>query len=62
MTELLNWYSTRYDILSETLSDIRVLIALREHSDPAETLEKIKSRLEQTYKEVKELKDDKENS
>ena len=59
MTELLNWYSTRYDILSETLSDIRVLIALREHSDPAETLEKIKERLEQT---TKELKDDKENS
>ena len=49
----------RYDILSETISDIRVLLRLRENSDPAETLKKIQERLDQT---TKELKDDKENS
>lgn len=56
---MLKWYMKRYDILFETVSDIRMLLKLREHSDPAETLKKIKERLDQT---TKELKDDKENS
>ena len=54
---MLKWYMERYSILFDTVSDIRVLLKLREHSDPAETLKKIQSRLEQT---TKELKDDKE--
>ena len=52
MLSLLNWYSKRYDITSEALTDIRVLIALSDTSDPAETLEKIKTRLEQTKKDL----------
>lgn len=52
----------RYDILLDLFLDLRVLLRLRENSDPAETLKKIKERLDQTTKEIKELKDDKENS
>ena len=59
----------RYDILFETVSDIRILLKLREHSDPAETLKKIKERLAEARlaldrldQTTKELKDDKENS
>lgn len=69
MTELLSYYMNRYDILIDLLIDLRVLLKLRENSDPAETLKKIQERLaearltlgrlEQT---TKELKDDKENS
>lgn len=56
---MLKWYMERYDILFETVSDIRVLLRLREHSDPAETLKKVQERLDQT---TKELTNDKENS
>ena len=59
LMSLTNWYAKRFGILTELWSDIRVLMKLRENSDPAETLKKIKERLDQT---TKEIKDDKENS
>lgn len=59
---MLKWYMERYDILLDLFLDLRVLLRLRENSDPAETLKKIKERLDQTTKEIKEIKDDKENS
>lgn len=66
---MLKWYMKRYDILFETVSDIWVLLKLREHSDPAETLKKIEERLAEARlalgrldQTTKELKDDKENS
>lgn len=59
---MLKWYMKRYDILLDLFLDLRVLLRLRENSDPAETLKKIKERLDQTTKELKELKDDEENS
>ena len=57
---MLAWYMKRYDILLDFFIDLRVLLRLRENSDPAETLKIIKERLDQTT--TKELKDDKENS
>ena len=59
MRDLLSFYMKRYDILLDLFLDLRVLLRLRENSDPAETLKKIKERLDQT---TKEIKDDKENS
>lgn len=56
---MLKWYMDRYGILIDLLIDLRVLLGLRENSDPAETLKKIKERLEQT---TKELNDDKKDS
>ena len=40
------------DIYKECYFDVRFLLALRENSDPAETLKKIKERLDQTKKEL----------
>lgn len=69
MTELLSYYMKRYDALINLLIDLRVLLKLRENSDPAETLKKIKERLAEARlaldrldQTTKELKDDKENS
>ncbi len=59
MKDLLSYYMKRYDILLDSFIDLRILLRLRENSDPAETLKKIKERLDQT---TKEIKDDKENS
>lgn len=59
MKDLLSFYMKRYDILLDSFLDLRILLRLRENSDPAETLKKIKERLDQT---TKEIKDDKENS
>ena len=54
---MLDWYQKRFSILYDNWVDIRVLMKLREHSDPAETLKKIEERLEQTSREFKELLD-----
>lgn len=53
--DLIAWYSSRFSILFDTWSDIRVLLKLRENSGPAETLKMIKERLDQTDTELKEL-------
>lgn len=52
---MLDWYTKRFSILYDMWVDIRVLMKLREYSDPAETLKKIEERLEQTHNEFKEL-------
>ena len=55
MTDLLSYYMKRYDILFETVSDIRVLLKLRENSDPAETLKIIKERLAEARQSLDRL-------
>lgn len=69
MTDLLSYYMKRYDILLDLFLDLRILLRLRENSDPAETLNKIKERLTKVRQSLdrleqttKEIKDDKENS
>ena len=69
MTDLLSFYMKRYDILLDLFVDLRILSRLRENSDPAETLKKIKERLAEARLTLgrldqtkKELIDDKENS
>ena len=52
--ELLDWYARRMSIYKECYYDIRFLLILRENSDPAETLKKIKERLDQTKKELED--------
>jgi len=54
-----DWYRNRMYIYKDCYFDLRYILVLREHSDPAETLKIIKERLDQTKKE---LIDDKENS
>jgi len=68
---MLKWYIERYSILIDCFDDVRVLLALRDYSDPAETLTRIKERLakarqsldslDQTQKELdNESKEEKE--
>lgn len=69
---MLAWYARRFSVLFDLWTDIRILMKLREHSGPAETLKMIQERLaearhsyerlDQTDEELKELKDDEENS
>ena len=59
---MLKWYSDRFSILFDLWTDIRVLMKLREHSGPAETLKMIQERLDQTDTELQELKYDEEES
>lgn len=59
---MLAWYARRFSILFDLWTDIRVLMKLREHSGPAETLKMIQERLDQTDEELKEINDDEENS
>lgn len=54
---MLDWYMKRYQILRSFFSNVRVLLSLRKHSDPAETLEKIQEILDETIKELDYEKD-----
>lgn len=54
---MLEWYATRYQTLFSFFSNVRVLLSLRKHSDPAETLEKLQKLLDETTKELDYEKD-----
>lgn len=54
---MLEWYMKRYQILCSFFSNVRILLSLRKHSDPAETLEKIQEILDETIKELDYEKD-----
>lgn len=54
---MLEWYMKHYQILCSFFSNIRILLSLRKHSDPAETLEKIQEILDETIKELDYEKD-----
>lgn len=66
---MLKWYMNRYSILIDFYLDLKILLGLRENSDPAETLKKIRERLTEVRQSLdrleqttKELNNDKENS
>lgn len=46
---------TKLAILTDFYYDLRYLLVLREHSDPAETLEKVKERLAEARQSLREL-------
>lgn len=54
---MLEWYMKHYQILHSFFSNVRVLLSLRKHSDPAETLEKLQKLLDETIKELGYEKD-----
>lgn len=55
MNSLTKYYSDRYDILHDLYMDLRVCMILHTSSAPAETLEEVKKRLEQTQQQLEEL-------
>ncbi len=46
------WFTERYDILYDTYLELYNLLILKKRSDPAEVLEEVKQRLDQTKKEL----------
>lgn len=46
------WFTERYDILYEAYLELYNLLILKKRSDPAEVLEEVKQRLDQTKKEL----------
>ena len=52
--DILKWYMNRMGIYQDCYHDLRFLLTLRANSDPAETLMKVKERLDQTMKELED--------
>lgn len=46
------WFTERYDILYDAYLELYNLLILKKRSDPAEVLEEVKQRLDQTKKEL----------
>lgn len=61
MNSLTKYYSDRYDILHDLYMDLRVCMILHTSSAPAETLEEVKNRLEQTKQQLEELINEEES-
>jgi len=53
---LIDWYASRLDVYQDCYHDLRFTLALREHSDPAETLDKLKEILDRTEKRLEEIR------